>query len=160
MLILAARVQAETAKLRAAADAIDGVEPGLVGPAIVIDERLPKMKAVPQGQAGDALEASVDSLARVGEASAVGDFVAKLALERGEDFIRLRIALDTILLRGLVDHPLNASPGPRTQAEERGIEIPEPAQSVESRVNPAIHRNIGVGRPGSIGPCLALRVNN
>ena len=47
------------------------------------------MKAIPQGQPGDALEARVKAFAPVGEATAVVVFVAKFALQRGQNFERL-----------------------------------------------------------------------
>ena len=50
MLIFAARVQAEAAKLRAPAHTIDGVEARLVRTSVIVDQRLSKVKAIPQRQ--------------------------------------------------------------------------------------------------------------
>src|SRR6185312_16815555 len=62
MLILSTDVERPAAPLGQGGEAGNVVEAGLVGAAVVVEERLAKMEAVLKDRAGDALQACVDRL--------------------------------------------------------------------------------------------------
>ena len=149
MLILPPHVQRERSLLRQCRKARNVVEPRLVGSAVVVEERLPKVEAILQNWPRNPHHPRIHRLHSVHRPAlrprnllAGNPFVGQLIHQRRQDILRLRIVASEDRVFARLQHVQRAPPRIRPHRQVHCVQISQRIQPHHRRIHPAIHRNI------------------
>src|SRR6266446_8940160 len=148
MLVFSAHITNPTPGCCPSRKAIDGVEPFLVRPAVIINHRLPKVIAVCERLSGDCCNSRVnrfDAPAKTSVAAPSFDFVAEFRFEQAIYLLRLRptSAFSIYGLGSFLQEANALIARPRLHPFESAINQTHGCQAVKSRIDPAIQGDIG-----------------
>ena len=149
VLILCSHIQRERSTLIQRGEASNVVETRAVRPAVVVEERLPQVKAVLQDRAGHSHHPRIDRLQSVHRAAlrpanrAAGHaLVGQLVQQRGQNVLRLLIVAGKNLILGPLQHVQCTPPRVGTQRQGHRVQVAHGIQPHHRRIHPAIHWNV------------------
>src|SRR6266851_405013 len=147
MLVFSAHIANPTPGCCPSRKAIDGVEPFLVRPAVIINHRLPKVIAVCERLSGDCCNSRVnrfDAPAKMSVATPSFEFVAEFRFEQAIYLLCLRPATQLLVyFFGSFIHEARALiPRPRAHPCKSAINHTQCGKAVKRGIDPAIKRNV------------------